>query len=179
MIFVTSNGWHSSIIFKREHLPLGRIPESADFPKARFLEFGWGDAEYYPAEDPTIGMALSAALLSTPSVIHVAGLTIPPSERYPKSETVSLLIKTSDLKRLVEFIDTTFDRGNQERATASGPGLYTGSRFYPARGKFYLFNTCNTWSARALRTAGFVVSGSGTQTAEDLMSQVRLLGRKE
>ena len=60
-IFVTSNGWHSSIVIARADLPYGRIPEVEDFPHARFLEFGWGDGEYYPAKDPTIAMTLRAA----------------------------------------------------------------------------------------------------------------------
>jgi len=176
-IFVISNGWHSGIVLERSDLPPGRIPETADFPEARFLEFGWGDAVYYPAKHKTIGMTLRAALLPTPAVVHVAGLTVPPAESYPEAEVVSLSIGTAGLERLVDFIDASFERGDRERANAIGPGLYPTSRFYPAVGKFHLFNTCNTWSARALASAGLGVSKSGIQTAEELMRQVRPLGR--
>jgi len=175
-IFVTSNGWHSSIVLERGDLPPGRIPEADDFPEARYLEFGWGDAEYYPAEHATIGMTLRAALFPTPAVVLVAGLTVPPAERYPEAEVVPLLIDAAGVGRLVDFIDASFERGDRQRALATGPGLYPGSRFYPAVGTFHLFNTCNTWSARALASAGFAVSKSGIQTAEDLMGQVRTLG---
>jgi len=177
-IFVTSNGFHSGIVLERSDLPPGRIPEAADFPEARFLEFGWGDAVYYPAEQETIGMTLRAALLPTAAVVHVAGLTVPPAVRYPEAEVVSLSLDAAGLQRLVDFIDAGFERGNRERAIATGPGLYPTSRFYPALGKFHLFNTCNTWSARALASAGFGVSKSGVQTAEELMRQVRPLGRR-
>jgi len=176
MIFVTSNGWHSSIVLERGAVPPGRIPEAADYPEARFLEFGWGDAVYYPAERETLGMTLRAALLPTAAVVHVVGLKVHPAERYPKAEVVSLSIEAAGLGRLVDFIDASFERGGRERAFATGPGLYPASRFYPARGKFHLFNTCNTWSARALAYAGFGVDESGTKTAEELMRQVRLLG---
>ena len=174
-IFVTSNGWHSSIVFARADLPPGRVPEAADFPDARYLEFGWGDAEYYPAKDATVGMALSAALVPTPAVVHVAGLLVEPARRYPKAEVVPISIDAQGLGRLVDFIDATFARSGGPRAAATGPGLYAASLFYPAVGQFHLFNTCNTWTARALAAAGFDVSASGTSRAEALMQQVRVL----
>ena len=183
-IFVTSNGWHSSIVFARADLPPGRVPEAADFPDARFLEFGWGDAEYYPAKDATVGMVLSAALVPTPAVVHVAGLLVEPARRYPlaanlKAEVVPISIDAQGLGRLVDFIDATFARSGGPRATATGPGLYAASLFYPAVGRFHLFNTCNTWTARALAAAGFDVSASGTSRSDTLMQQVRALVRPQ
>ncbi len=177
-IFVTSNGWHSSIVLAWTDLPSGRIPEAADFPKARFLEFGWGDAEYYPAERATVGMALRAALVPTPAVVHVAGYAVAPARRYPTAEVIPLSLDAAGLGRLVDFIDASFERGGRARATATGPGLYPTSRFYPALGSFHLLNTCNTWTARALAAAGFGVAESGTASAEGLMRQVRPLGKR-
>ncbi len=175
-IFVTSNGWHSSIVLAGADVAPGRIPEAADFPQARYLEFGWGDAEYYPAKDPGIGLALSAALTPTPSVVHMAGLPVEPARRYPKAEVVALSLDAAGLERLVDFIHATFRRGGRARAASAGPGLYATSLFYPAVGKFHLLNTCNTWTARALAAAGFEVTEAGTTTAEELMEQVRKLG---
>ena len=177
-IFVASNGWHSSIMLARADLPPGRIPEAADFPQARFLEFGWGDAEYYPAKQTTLGMTLRAALIPTPAVVHVAGLAVAPARRYPQAEVVPLSLDAAGLGRLVDFIDATFDRGERTRAASTGPGLYATSRFYPATGRFHLLNTCNTWTERALGVAGFGVAEASTSSAEDLMSQVRPLGKQ-
>ena len=176
-IFVTSNGWHSSLVLARADLPPGRIPEAADFPQARFLEFGWGDAEHYPAKDVTLGMTLRAAMAPTPSVVHVAGLAVSPARRYPSAEVVPLALDAKRLGRLVDFIHATFDRGGRRRATSSGPGLYPDSRFYPALGQFHLLNTCNTWTARGLARAGFDVADPGMARAEALMRQVRRLGK--
>ncbi len=64
------------------------------------------------------------------------------------------------------------------RAKATGPGLYAASLFYPAVGRFHLFNTCNTWTARALAAAGFDVVDANSTKAEELMRQVRLLGKQ-
>ena len=177
IIFVTSNGWHSSIIMAKSDLPPDRLPETADFPEARFLEFGWGDAVYYPAEQASLGKALRAALVPTPAVVHVVGLRAEPVHSSPEAEVVSLPIDDKNFGRLVEFIDASFERSGAARAAATGPGLYATSRFYPAKGRFHLFNTCNTWTARALAAAGFNVSASGTSRAEELMQQVRALVR--
>ena len=174
-IIVTSNGWHSSIVIARSELPPGRIPEAADFPRARFLEFGWGDAEYYPAERTTITMTLRAAFLPTPAVVHVAGLNAEPADFFAGSEVIAVQADDQGFARLVDFIDASFERSGMARAEASGPGLYATSRFYPATGRFHLRNTCNTWTARALITAGFDVHAEGTFRAEVLMRQVRAL----
>ena len=177
VIFITSNGWHSGIVVAKADLPPDRLPETVDFPEARFLEFGWGDAVYYPAKQPTFGMSLQAALVPTPAVVHVAGLWGEPARVYPKAEVASLPIDDENFRRLVDFVDASFEHSGAARTAATGPGLYPTSRFYPAKGSFHLFNTCNTWTARALAAAGFNVSASGTSRAEALMQQVRALVR--
>jgi len=172
-VFVTSNGWHSGIVVASADLGAGLIPESADFPAARFFEFGWGDAAYYPARDASIGLALSAALVPTPAVVHVVGLERHPADAFPEAEVATLAVGAQGLRRLLAFIDASFARDGAERVAASGPGLYQNSRFYPATGQFHLFNTCNTWTANALVAAGFDVDAGAAARAEGLMKQLR------
>ena len=172
-IHVTSNGWHTGIVVARASLPPGAIPEAADFPLAPYLEFGWGDAEYYPAPRPTLGMALGAALGPNPAFVHMVGLPAHPREVYPKSEVVELGLSPDGFQRLIRYLDATFARDGAERIPASAQGLYSFSFFYAATGKFHLFNTCNTWAARGLAAAGLPVEASGVVRAEDLMAQLR------
>lgn len=175
VVYVMSNGWHSAIAVPRAALPEGAIPEAADFPAADYLSFSWGDATYFPARDPTTAMALSAALQPTPAVLHVAGLTSPPGDVFPADEVVELRTTSAGFAALVAYLDASFDRDGAERVEAREPGLYRFSLFYPATDEFHLFNTCNTWTARGLRAAGWSVRVMGTVTAEDLMAQVRPL----
>ncbi len=178
-VYVTSNGWHSAIVVPRSNLPEGAIPEAADFPDAAYLSFGWGDATYFPARDPTTAMALSAALQPTPAVLHLAGLRAPPGEVFPADEVVELGTTPEGLAALVAYLDATFERDGAARVEAREPGLYSFSLFYPATGEFHLFNTCNTWTARGLRAGGWPVRAAGTVTAEELMVQVRPLASAE
>ncbi len=175
-IFVTSNGWHTGIVVAKEDIPTGRLPETADFLKARFFEFGWGDAAFYRAKEATLGLTLNAAFVPTPAVMHVAGMRADPARTFPEAEVLTLPVNDDSFRRLIDFVDASFERSGEVRALTTGPGLYPFSRFYWAKGSFHLFNTCNTWTARALDAAGFNIDAAGTVRAEALMQQVRDLG---
>ena len=174
-IRVASNGWHSAVILAAADLPPGAIPETADFPAARWLSFGWGDAEYFPAPEPGIGTTLRAAILPTPSVVLLGGLPAPVRETWPTAEIVTLSISPQGFRRLVAYLGAAFDRQGNARASPVAPGLEPFSRFYPATGSFHALNTCNTWTARALEAAGLPMRVVGTITADDLMAQLRSL----
>lgn len=177
-IFVTSNGWHSGIVIARSDVPLAAIPEAADFPEAAYFEFGWGDAEYYPAPRPTFGLALRAALPG-PAVIHMSGLPDHPAEVFPTATVLAVPLPDGGLERLIAYLAASFDRAGAERATPSARGLYGFSQFYPATGKFHVFNTCNTWTASALAAAGLDVEADGVQTADDLVRRVRPIAQRD
>jgi uncharacterized protein (TIGR02117 family) len=171
-VFVSSNGWHTDITVARADVPEELIPESADFSEARYLQFGWGDAEFYTTPDAGIGATLRAALPG-PAVVHLAGLSVRPGEAFSGVEEIQLTLGEAEFGRLIGYLHESFERGGERRAKSVAPGLYGFSRFYKATGEFHLFNTCNTWTARGLATAGVDVSASGVQSAEDVMGQLR------
>lgn len=171
-VFVSSNGWHTDITVARADIPQGRIPESADFADAVYLQFGWGDADYYTTPDPGIGTTLGAALPG-PAVVHMAGLPARPGAAFTGVEEIALTLGEEPFGRLIAHLHESFERGGAARVESVAPGVYEFSRFYPATGEFHLFNTCNTWTARGLAAAGIAVSASGTRSADDLMSQLR------
>ncbi|MBI3126783.1 MAG: DUF2459 domain-containing protein [Candidatus Tectomicrobia bacterium] len=176
VVYVLSNRWHTSITLARGDLEAsGLIPEAADLPHAAFFEFSLGDRKYFPAPRPGPGIALSALLVPTPSVLHVAGLARPPQEAYPDADVAAIRLGPKALAALIERIDASFDRAGAERAKVYSPGLYPGSFFYAARGKSHLFNTCNTWTARMLSGARPDLSPSGVVVADQVMHRVRAL----
>jgi uncharacterized protein (TIGR02117 family) len=171
-IYITSNDWHTRIAIAVADLPAGRIPETADFPGAAWLAFGWGDSTYYPTPKPTRRLALRAALLPTPAVIHVVPLAVPPAST-DGFEVLTVRLTAAELAAVIAGIDASFDRGVAVRAPIAAPGLYARSLFYPATGTFHLFNTCNSWTARQLAAAGLPIRSRGVITADDLMDQLR------
>jgi len=172
-IHVVGQGWHVGVALRRADLPAGRLPEQADFPQARYLEFGWGDAGFYPAEDPGLGLLLSAALWPSASVLHVVGVEGRLDGHFPHSEILPIELSPADFSRFVAFLDDSFARDGTATTPALRPGLVPGSFFYPARGRFHVFKNCNTWVALALQAAGVPMGRPLPITAGQLLARVR------
>jgi len=173
-VYVINNNWHTSIVLRRDDPALRElVPEAEDYPDATYLEFGWGDSEYYPAESPSMRMALGAALRPTDTVMHVTGLTRPPHLYYPEDEVVALALPAATVDRLVAAIDGTFDRSGAARASVVARSRGRNDGFYPAHGRFHMFNTCNSWTVRMLAEAGLSVSTTGVMTARQAMRRIR------
>jgi uncharacterized protein (TIGR02117 family) len=175
-VYVVSIGWHTGIAIPRDAIAdSGRMPEIADFPDAQYIEVGWGDRNYYMHADPSVFDALGAGIGPSPAVLHVIGMAVPPQRFFVSAEVIALPISAGELDRLIAHIDGVFDRPADGAARPLQSGLVRGAFFYPAHGEFHLFNTCNTWAARALSEAGLDISAGGVMTADDLMSRVREL----
>lgn len=173
-IYLVGHGWHTGLIIHYTDLPEGLWPEAGDFPQAGHLEIGWGDHDYYQTQDPGWWTTLKAALVPTQSVLHVAGFRASPADYFAASEVIELRLPHTAIEPLAKYIHDAFARENTQAVAPLGPGLYGNSHFYPARETFHLFNTCNVWTARALRSAGLPVRDA--ITTEGLMAQVRQLG---
>lgn len=174
-IYLVAHEGHTGIVVPRAAIPAGLWPESRDFPRADYMEVGWGDRDYYQGRDQGLWGTLRAALSPTPSVLHVVGVRGPVARYFPASEVVELKLSRDGFERLIRYIHAAHERTGASAAASLGPGLYGNSRFYPAWESFHLFRTCNVWTARALRVAGLPVDDSITR--DGLMSQARELGK--
>ena len=173
---VVKHGWHVGIVVDQEEMA-SRVPLlGKDFSGAEHLEIGWGDARFYQAAEPSAGLALRAALWPTASVMHIVGFSGDPAYYFSASEIVNICVSGSEYKRMLDFILDSFERRPNGAVIPLGPGLYGTSRFYRAKGSFHLFNTCNTWAARAVAATGTPVS-TRVITAGELFSQLRRNGR--
>ncbi len=171
-VYVIGHGWHAGIALRRADI----LPESADFPGADYLEFGWGDRDYYQASAPDFWLLLQAAFRSSASVLHVIGVQGSIDERFAGFEIVRLEIPRNRFFDLVAFIHASFQR---EAATTKAVPLRRGfganSFFYPSTGEFHLFNNCNTWVARALEFAGYAMGAPLPFTVDQLLARTRRL----
>jgi uncharacterized protein (TIGR02117 family) len=174
-IYLVAHDKHSGIAVRRAEISQGLWPEIRDFPRAEYLEVGWGDRDYYYGRNQGLWDALRAAFGSNnPSVLHVAGVRGPLAESFPASEIIEVRVTRDGFDRLVRYIHDEHDRAGAPVAAPLGPGLYGDSRFYSARQTFNLSRTCNVWTARALRDAGLPIEDSITM--EGVMSQARAIG---
>ena len=183
--YIGSHGWHTSIIVSRRHIPAGAWPRGVTtemFAGFDYLEVGWGDRKFYTAPKPNAAMALDAVLSPGPSVLHIVGLHSPIETALPWSALVRVPATRDELVKLCRALGDSFEPDSAGGAVAVGPGLYgKTSRFFAARGRYYLFNTCDSWTARMMRAGGLSadISVAGTWSAGAVIAQARRLVAKE
>lgn len=181
VFYVGSHGWHTSIVVPRAQIPAQLWPRGVierTFLRDRYLEIGWGDRKFYTAPKPNALMALDAVFLPGPSVLHVAGLGAPLAGALAWSALVRVPCTRAEFAHLCGALGDSFARDGNGSASAIGPGLYGEmSRFYPARGRYYLLNTCDTWTARMMRAGGLPAETCpvGTWSAGAIIKQARRL----
>ena len=131
----------------------------------------------YQALNPHLGSALKAALLPTESVLHIFGFSGPVTANFPYSEIIEIKLPAGGMQRLAGYIAASSSRDEAGNFTSlGGRPFYRNRRFYASRETYHLFNTCNAWAARALRTAGLPIAPAQAMTAEGLMSQALKIG---
>lgn len=171
-VYVVNHGLHTGIVLpKKEAAPY--MSTFDDFKNARYLEIGWGDETYYQKDPNTLWMGIKALFWPTDSVIHVAAFQREPVVYFSNKEVIPLKLSHIGFSRMVKVIYNSFAVNQQGEPIKLGKGLYGTSRFYRAEGKFHLFNNCNTWSARAIRSSGFPINTFSIFTADDLFYQLK------
>lgn len=176
IVYVTGHGWHTGLVLRTDDVPASVLPEVLDFQGAEFVEFGWGDEGFYRAKKITPGLVAKAALIPTPSVLHLAGFNGRVDEFFTASDLIALSLDDAQFEQLCEFLSASFDRTG-ETPDNLGQGLYGRSRFYRANGSYYFPKTCNVWTARALKAAGLPTRPAASLTAESVLKQTRRIGR--
>lgn len=172
-VWVVNHGWHVGIAVLRADVPLAFWPEIAE-PSGDYIEVGWGDGDYYPARETTVGMGLRAALRSESSVLHVAGFGPPPPTFFEDVPVVAVTVSANGFEALVRWIASHYLRDATGRPVVIAPGRYGDARFYRATGRYRITDNSNTWVAKALHTAGCPLDPD-TLTAGGVMRQVKAL----
>ena len=176
-VFIVHNSWHAAIALNREDVSLDALPELSDFPDAKFIEFSWGDQDYFPDPNSGVWAALRAAFWSGGSVIHLVGFSENVAEFYGGAEIFELRLAPAAHRQLIRFISESFARSNSSGRAQASPGLFAYSRFYPSTAKFGVLRTCNTWIAEALASAGVPIRPGSVLTAGSLASQLAAVGK--
>ena len=172
-VFVVHNKWHAAIVAKQADIGADEMPELIHFPGTEYVEISWGDADFFPAAEGGIGLALKAAFWSRGSVLHLVGFSGVVKEIYSGAEIIEIGLSEQEFRRLIGFVSAEFQRKQPGRPATPGPGLFPQSRFFPANSKFNLLRTCNAWIAEAFSAAGLPVSPGFVFTASNLAGQIK------
>lgn len=173
VVYVVSNGWHTSLIVSAEKIQ-AIIPELKDrFGNSRYIGFGWGDEDFYKAKEITSGLKMQAIFWPTESVIHAVSIPINPYDNFPNSQVQKLCLNDAELMSMLIFIGNSFFKDSQSKVSKLTKGIYGNSQFYKGVGKYYLMNTCNKWTAKGLKSAGMNISTEFKLTAHSVMNYVK------
>ncbi len=174
--YVIGHEWHTGIVIQTSDIPDSLKSKHPQFPKARFLEIGWGDKEFYQDSDPGYFLAIKAALWPTESALHINGFNQPVDKYYSLAEVVQFETEKPDFENLYLFIYSAFARDSLGGEILIGRGYYKNSQFFLGDEKYYLPKTCNVWTAQAVHSAGISISPYRYQKAESLMKYLKKVG---
>ncbi|HEY7641101.1 MAG TPA: DUF2459 domain-containing protein [Steroidobacteraceae bacterium] len=172
VVYVVRRGWHTGVAVATADWPQREWPLLSSFSDARYLEFGWGDAEFYQADKPTVRMALAAVLWPSATVMEVVPLQAAPPPGAGDFESVAVHVSNAELEAIASSLDASFAQPisptGKTYSTAGGE-----ARFYHARGQFYLFRMCNRWTSEVLERAGCAVSPRLAMTAGQVVKAAK------
>jgi uncharacterized protein (TIGR02117 family) len=166
-IYLVSNGYHAGLALPhpalaelagaRGHAAL--IAVTQRFSSYAWIEFGWGDREFYRSvptvADLTVPLALRALFMpGNSSVVHVVGLGSDFAAMLASADLVAIEISARGFEQLALRLNQAFVPPDAGVLADLGPGLYGPSLFYPANGTFSILKVCNHWIADLLDAAG-------------------------
>ena len=182
-IVVVGHGYHVGIAIPtailaetaRRNGDAALIRVAEQFGSYPYIEFGWGEADFYAAV-PTIaslklGLALRALFFpGNRSVLHVVGLPDHPHQAFASADTIRVALSERGFARMLSALDATFFMsGEPPSPQPLGGGLYGASLFFRANGAFHIFKVCNHWVADMLSAAGLPVTPVLDTVAPGLM----------
>jgi uncharacterized protein (TIGR02117 family) len=157
-VYVIKRAWHTGVAVAASDWPDRDWSVLADFPDSRYLEFGWGDARFYQAQEETWWMAVRAAFFSTGSVVHVIGFDHPTPEALIADEVVEVHLSEDGLRKLTASIQAEFQEATPRAFGTPLRGVPEPNRFYHAKRRFFFPRMCNWWTARRLQDGGCPVA---------------------
>ncbi len=159
-LYIVSHAVHADIILPIES---NTIDWSDEFNGYEFgsgtankthVAIGWGDKGFFLKtktwDDFKISVAANALLVPSTTCVHVS-FTRP--EFF--ENRVSVTISESQYEELVKHINQSFVRNENGKPIQIPDSAYSDNdAFFDAKGRYHLFNTCNSWVGNALKKGG-------------------------
>ncbi|HTD04631.1 TIGR02117 family protein [Undibacterium sp.] len=162
--YVITNDVHTDLVFP---LRSSTVDWEQYFPKkdfaavpadAAYIAIGWGDRDFYlntpEWKDLTFARAVGALAGRHATVLHVSYLRRADLQQH----AYRLALNAENYRTLVDYVLASAEMTDRQLRPVPNSHQDTQDAFYEARGKYSLFNTCNSWVGDGLRRAGVKVS---------------------
>jgi len=176
-VYIINSSIHTGIIIPVDKESSRAISALNYFKDFQFADIGWGEETAYQDLEDNYWHYVKAVIISNPSVNSIEGYRSLGDGFYSWSDfTVMLSLSSVQYSRLISFIGNSFtkDRGNEVIITSK---RHLGQMiFFKSVYRYHMFNTCNTWVARALQSSGLDVSPFFVITANQLYNEIKNRG---
>lgn len=154
-IYLVKISWHTGIVFRTDEIDTTIWKSLNNFKDFKYVDVGWGDKDFYQAPGFEIDLAVKALFIKTESTLRVAGINRQIEDYIKYTDFAEKIhMNREEYNRLCRFIQSTYKLKNNSPQILSEP--HGGSvKFYLASGYYTIFNTCNTWVAKGLKSAGY------------------------
>jgi hypothetical protein len=151
--YVVRRSFHTDMGLPTAALGPPLRPLAAEFPGARTLLVGFGDRTFVQSRGHRWLGDWLLALLPGQGAMLVTGLSVAPVQAFAPRDVVTLALTQAQWEGLQRFVRASFTPpAGAPARLAEGP--YLGSRFFASPLTYDLLDTCNSWTAEALRAAG-------------------------
>jgi hypothetical protein len=165
-VVVAAEAWHTDLCLPAAVVRGGRLaPLATGAPAAAAFAFGFGLESWMRADRPGFTEALGA-VAGGPAVVSVRALpgALPPGAE----DSVALRLPDGGFEAIAAFV-TGGVAGPLAPAPPGGAWL-----LLPARRRYSLGFTCNTWVMQALAESGLPVPVDGIRLRGEVMAALRL-----
>lgn len=177
-VYVISRGIHTGLIIPVNSIAKEIITAAVYFENSEYIDFGWGDEDYYQKHgSDKFCLGIKAVLLPTSSVMRAEGRNGMPENLIQWSDySVQFNLTENSFIKLCRYINKSFRRDSGNNLIETSRKHKGGIIFFKSVYYYHAFNTCNTWAARGLQHAGLDVSSFFVITADDLYDEVKMKG---
>ena len=173
-VYVVKNYWHTGIIIPINDSAKAYLQVLSSFTGSKYVDIGFGDRAFYlnPSNDPVL--AARAILVPTESTIRIAEEQGNVEDLKKWSDyLIRIKLTSNEFNKLCKYIDNSFSKDKTNNPIIIEERAGGTVRFYESNQKYHLFNTCNTWAAKALRHAGLeYIQPFNVVTSRNLFSEL-------
>ena len=176
-VYIVNKNIHTGIIIPVNEISRSMISALTFFPESEYADFGWGEEAFYQSPGKKYCLGIRAVIIPSSSVMRVEGFSNLLDEVVRWSGyAVRFTLSEREFKSLCGYIDSSFRRGENGELLETSRKRGGEIIFFKSVYRYHLFNTCNTWVARALGNAGLNVSPLLVITSGDLYYEVKDAG---
>lgn len=175
IIYFIYKGFHTSILLDANAVVAQNPQLAKDLAGQTYARIGWGDGDYFTGKSKSVGTATKALIASGYSAVQLLPYDYEPFDEIPADTIVPLAITTEGLRQLALYLGKSISvdaQGKLVRLPAFGDAM---GSFFQSEYHYSVFSNCNSWSGKALQSAGLPVANR--LTAKGLFTQAQFISQ--